>query len=107
MPGEGEPGTPFSQDKDDVLLRVRVQPRASRNCIRREPDGRIRVALNAPPVEGKANKALCAFLAKQFGLSKSAVLLESGERSRDKTLRLRNARAAEVEGMVDQLHPPE
>jgi uncharacterized protein (TIGR00251 family) len=71
-----------------LLLRVRVQPKASRDAILVAEDGRIRVALTAPPVEGAANKALCAFVAKQLGLTKRCVAIAAGEKSREKTLRL-------------------
>ncbi len=69
-----------------VLLRVRVQPRASRNAIHVEQDGRIRVALTAPPVEGQANRALCDFIAKAMGVRRGNVKVKGGERSREKTL---------------------
>ena len=63
-------------------------PRASRNSIRAEPDGPVRVALTAPPVDGQANKALRAFVAKSLGLPKADVTLVAGERGRDKVLRI-------------------
>lgn len=74
------------QAKGGVELRVRVQPRASRNAVRMEADGQIRIALTAPPVEGAANAALCAYIAGLCGLAKRGVKLVSGERSREKTL---------------------
>ncbi len=80
-----------------VHLRVRVQPKASRNAFRIEPDGRLRVALTAPPVEGAANKALRAFVAKSLGLAKSSVTLTTGAKSRDKVLRLEGTNGTEVE----------
>ena len=48
-------------DGSDVLLHVRVQPRASREAVVGEVEGRLRVALTAPPVEGAANDALRRF----------------------------------------------
>ncbi|MBN2310040.1 MAG: YggU family protein [Candidatus Hydrogenedentes bacterium] len=83
-----------------VLLRVRVQPRASRNAIVCEPDGRVRVALTAPPLEGRANQALRAFVAKAFGIPKSAVELAAGQRGRHKTLRLDGVTGDEVVCML-------
>ena len=76
------------EDGSEVILRVRVQPRAARNALRVETDGRIRVALMAPPVDDAANKALCAFIAEQMDVPKRDVTLVRGARSRDKTLRL-------------------
>ena len=72
----------------DVLIRVRVQPRASSNAVRLDEAGRLRIALAAPPVDGLANKALRVYLAKLLGCSKSALTLSAGEKSRDKTLTL-------------------
>ncbi len=71
-----------------AVIEVRVQPKASRNAISIEPDGRIRVALTAPPVEGAANKALIRFIAEVLGIAKGSVSLVRGEKSRDKALRI-------------------
>ncbi len=72
----------------DSFLSVRVTPRASKTEILDVSAGRLRVRLQAPPVEGAANKALTDFLAKTLGLSKSAVSVERGETGREKTLQL-------------------
>ena len=69
-----------------ILLRVHVQPKASRNAFVLEPAGRLKVALTAPPVEGAANKALLEFVAKTLEIPKSAVTLIKGEKSREKVL---------------------
>ena len=71
-----------------VALQVRVQPKASRNAVIIEPDGRIRIALTAPPADGAANKALEGFLAKTLGVRKSAVGVIRGHKSREKTVAL-------------------
>jgi len=49
-----------------------------------------RIKLTAPPIEGKANKALINFLAKKTGLPKSKIQIVSGEHSRNKTIRIHN-----------------
>ncbi len=67
-----------------AVLRVRVVPRASRSSLAREADGRLRVHLTAPPVEGAANRALIALLAERLDLPRSALELVRGEHSRDK-----------------------
>ncbi len=67
-----------------VVLRVFVAPRSSSNKVLGLHDGMMKVALTAPPVEGAANKALVAFLAKMLGVSKSSVMLVAGETSRKK-----------------------
>jgi uncharacterized protein (TIGR00251 family) len=81
--------SPFYRwQEDDLVLFVRLQPRASRNEIIGEQDGRLKVRLTAPPVEGKANTALRKFLAKAFGVANRQVTLETGESHRDKRLRI-------------------
>jgi uncharacterized protein len=79
-----------------VCLRVRVQPKASRNAVKLEPDGRVRVALTAPPVDGAANKALRVFLAKMLQIPRRDVELVNGERARDKVLHIRGLSEREV-----------
>ena len=74
---------------EGLLLSVRVQPRASRNAIQGVHGEALKIALTAPPVDGAANKACIAFVAKQMGLSKSAVSILSGHTSRNKRLLIR------------------
>jgi len=83
-----------------VELRVFVQPRASRNKLVEWRGDELKIALAAPPVDGAANKACCLFLAKAFGLSRSAVRLLSGESSRHKRLLLEGAT---LEGVAQSL----
>lgn len=71
-----------------VHVHVRVQPRASANGIRPAAAGCIRVSLTAPPVDGEANEALEAFLAKTAGIPKSAARVVRGEKSREKVVAL-------------------
>jgi uncharacterized protein len=55
-----------------VTLRVRVQPRASRDALAGEREGALVVRLTAPPVEGAANEALARFLGRTLGVAPSA-----------------------------------
>ncbi|MHB1361273.1 MAG: DUF167 domain-containing protein [Thermoleophilia bacterium] len=73
---------------DGTLLRVRVTPGARKSEIAGEAGGRLRVRLQAPPVEGKANRELTKFIAKNLGLKKNRVSLAGGEKSQEKTLLL-------------------
>ena len=79
--------------RSGMQVRVLAVPNAKRSeIVGWEEDSRagrvLRVKIAAPPVEGKANAALREFLAKQFGLSKSEVLLEKGDTSRIKTFKI-------------------
>jgi len=87
------PSFPFRDNRCGVKIHVRATPNAKASeIIGWEDDplaGRVlRVRVAAPPTEGKANAALRDFLAKSFGLSKSAVVLEKGGGSRFKVFTL-------------------
>ncbi len=71
-----------------LLLPVRVQPRAKRLEAGPLRGGRLRLALTAPPVDGKANQQARACLAELFGVSAARVTLLQGEGSRDKLFRI-------------------
>jgi uncharacterized protein (TIGR00251 family) len=77
-----------------VTLAVRAQPGAKQTAIvgvYGEGDAaQLKIAVQAPPVEGRANEALIAFLADRFGLAKNAVELIRGEHSRSKVFLLLN-----------------
>jgi uncharacterized protein (TIGR00251 family) len=71
---------------------VRVQPRAKRTEVVGERAGAIVIRLTAPPVDGKANAALCAFVAERAGVPRSAVSIVRGQTSRDKVVRVAGLR---------------
>jgi uncharacterized protein len=71
----------------NTLLKVRVQPGASRNEIVGKRDGVI-VRVTAPPADGKANKAACKLLADTCGIAPGSVEIVRGESRRDKVVRL-------------------
>ena len=75
-------------------LEVLVQPRASRTRAVGEHDGRLKIQLAAPPVDGEANAALVAFLAAALGVRKAEVVLLRGETGRRKTVRVSGVSAA-------------
>ncbi|HQR57018.1 MAG TPA: DUF167 family protein [Burkholderiaceae bacterium] len=67
-----------------VVLEVHAQPGARRTAIVGEHGGRLKIAVNAPPLDGRANQALLALLSKSLALPLRALTLESGETGRDK-----------------------
>jgi len=77
------------RDDGDLLLEVRVQPRASRTEFAGALGDRLRVRLQAPPVDGRANAALVEFLAEAFGVPRARVTIEHGLSGRDKRVRIR------------------
>lgn len=68
-------------------LSIRVQPNASRNeIVGWLDDGSLKIRIQTPPQDGKANKALIAFLAKELGVSKNQISILRGETSRQKVI---------------------
>ena len=77
----------YLQKRDnDVWLQVHVQPGAKNTAWAGEYGDRLKVRLNAPPVEGRANAALTLWLAQQFGCAAREVVVLKGELSRTKTV---------------------
>ena len=74
---------------DDLILNVKVQPKASKDEIGSALGDALKIRITAPPVDGKANKHLIAYLAKLFGVAKSNIELLSGDTGRDKRLRIK------------------
>jgi len=79
---------PFRWDKNDLVLQVLLQTQASTDQIVGIHGEQLRIRITAAPIEGKANKHLIAFLAKQFGVPKSRILIEKGLISRSKRLKV-------------------
>ena len=79
-----------------TTLRLRVQPRASREAILGWREDVLRVAVTAPPVEGEANHAVTRLLARALGVVPSAVRVVQGARSRDKLVRVEGLTGAEL-----------
>ena len=90
----------YSQHDRGLTFAVRVVPRASSSGIVGEHDGALRVRIAAPPVAGAANRELVKVLAKSFELSQNAVEIVSGTNSKRKTVRIRGAKAAQLEQLI-------
>jgi uncharacterized protein (TIGR00251 family) len=88
------------QDDEAITFDVQVVPRASREQLGPVHGDRLKVQLTAPPVDGAANQALIALIAKQLGRPRSDVTIIRGETGRKKTLRVRGATAAALHALV-------
>ena len=75
-------------------LTVRLQPRARRDEIVGERDGIVVIRVSAPPVDGKANAALCRLIAKRAGVAPSRVEIVRGHTAREKVVRVEGIDAA-------------
>jgi uncharacterized protein len=79
-----------------VTVDIQVKPRSSREGVGPVQGDRLCVAVNAPPVDGKANEAVVRVLAEAFGVSRSAVTIVRGETGKKKTVRLAGVTTASV-----------
>jgi len=87
----------FTESNGAVTFAVKVVPRASKNQIVGIEGDAIKIRLNAPPVEGKANDALIAFLAAALAVPRARIEIVTGQTSRRKILRVRGMAPQEVE----------
>lgn len=78
----------------EARIAVRLRPRGSRDELGGLRDGVLQAKVTAPPLEGKANRALCRLIAKRVGVAPSRVAVVRGERSREKVVA--------VEGIADR-----
>ncbi|MFQ5757666.1 MAG: DUF167 family protein [Acidiferrobacterales bacterium] len=78
----------FRWDGEDLVLQVRIQPRARRDEFAGVVGDCLKVRITAPPLEGRANAQLIAFVARQFGTAKGHVSLLQGETARTKVVRV-------------------
>jgi len=79
---------------------LRVQPGASRDAVIGKVGDEWKIAITAPPIEGRANKACIAFLGKLLGCAKRDVELVKGQKSRSKTFEIAGMTAEQVEARL-------
>jgi uncharacterized protein len=87
-PSSGDAG-PLRDSAGELRLAVWVTPGGRRSELRGVADGRLRVRVAAAPVEGRANRELCRFLAETLGVPQGSVVVTSGESGRRKSVRVR------------------
>ena len=85
---------------DATTFDVKVVPRANKNQIVGREGGIIKIRLNAPPVEGKANEALVRFLAEALGVHRAQIEIVTGQASRRKIVRVRGVMAEQIEKLI-------
>ncbi|MGL6261380.1 DUF167 family protein YggU [Vibrio sp. WXL210] len=83
---------PVRLDGDDLVLRLYIQPKASRDALMGVHGDELKIAITAPPVDGKANSHLTKYLAKSFKVAKGAIQIEKGELGRHKQVRVSSPR---------------
>ncbi|MDD5154164.1 MAG: DUF167 domain-containing protein [Thermodesulfobacteriota bacterium] len=90
----------FQPSTDGVLLRVYVQPKASREGIAGYHGDALKIRLKAPPVEGEANAACIRFLASLFGLPQTNLSIKTGHKSRLKLIEMEGISIEEVKKVI-------
>jgi len=85
-----------TEHAEGVVVPVRAQPRARKAGVQGEQAGALKVAVSAPPEDGRANQALVEALATAFGVRRSQVELVSGPASRDKKFLVRGLSRVEA-----------
>ncbi len=88
-----------------ATFQVKVHPRAKKNAITGVVDDALKLALTAPPLEGRANQACIAFFAKLLNVPRSSVTIAAGESSRNKAIRVAGLSAAQVEERLRKADP--
>jgi hypothetical protein len=83
-----------------ITVDILVQPRASRAKIGPMHDGRIKIAVTAPPVDGEANAAVIELVARRLGIPRAKVEIVAGAGSRRKTLKIADVTARQLEELL-------
>lgn len=96
---------PIRKSSGAVTFAIRVQPRSSKNAITGEMGEALKVALMAPPVEGKANEACIEFFANLLKVPRSSVTIAAGLTSRNKVIRVAGLSGVEVEKRLNLRSP--
>jgi uncharacterized protein len=95
----------ISESAKGVTFAVKVHPRARKNALTGVAGDAIKLALNAPPVDGKANQAVIEFFAELFAIPRSSITIASGETNRNKVIRIGGVGAETVRQRLQQFLP--
>jgi uncharacterized protein (TIGR00251 family) len=87
---------PIQETAKGLTFAVKVHPRARKNAITGTVGDALKLALTAPPVDGKANQAVVEFFADLFQIPRASVTIASGETSRNKVVRITGVAAKQV-----------
>jgi uncharacterized protein (TIGR00251 family) len=93
----------FQIERENVSLWLRVKPRAARERLTVDTSGELRLELNAPPADGRANEACVLFFARALRLPQARVAILSGQKARRKLLRVTRRSAQETIAQINIL----
>jgi uncharacterized protein (TIGR00251 family) len=86
---------------EGATIAVRAQPKARKNAILGEHGGALKIAVTAPPEDGRANEAIVEFLRKQYHFQRSQVELLSGHTSRNKVVLVRGVTQEQLTALIE------
>jgi uncharacterized protein len=92
---------PIQESESGISFVVKVQPRAKRDAVVGELGDALKVALTAPPVEGRANEACIRFLAELLKVPRSSITIASGQSTRNKIIRIAGLTAGEFRARLN------
>lgn len=81
-------------------IRIKLKPRGNRDMLLGVRDGVLEAKVTAPPVDGRANKALCKLVAKRIGVAPSRVSVVRGAKSREKVVRVEGVEKARIDAAL-------
>ena len=90
----------FHETSGGVAFAIRVHPRAKENAVTGELGDALKLSLTAPAIDGKANAACIEFLAKLLKVPRSSITIASGQKSRNKVMRVNGLSAGEVQKRI-------
>jgi uncharacterized protein len=102
-PAETRRMIPIQESAKGITFAVKVHPRARNNAVNGIVGDALKLALTAPPAEGRANQAVIEFFADLFQIPRSSVTIASGETSRNKVVRIAGMTRAAVEQRLARL----
>jgi len=83
---------PWFKEKDgDLIINLRIMPRAAKNAVQGLHGSALKIRIQAPPVEGKANQTLIKFLSKHWKIPRADIQILSGKTGRNKRVCIQNA----------------
>ena len=94
---------PVHESAMGVTFAVKVQPRARKNAITGTVGDAVKLALTAPPVEGRANQAVIQFLAEVLEIPRASITIASGETGRNKVVRIGGVSRQTVERRLTEI----
>ena len=93
---------PLTESPQGISFAVRVQPRAKRDAIVGVVGEALKIALTAPPIEGRANEALIEFFSELLGIPRAAIAILSGQQNRNKVVRISGVTCTQLESIFNK-----